>query len=151
MKRNTIRALGRGQAEWAAVGLLEDWRDRLADLATACAGAYADEEQARLREIHALLAAAPHPALIAGLLVPAESRLVRLLEAGGTTSAALALIGPDCGYLLSRGSNGDHLASLVLPGAAQEVSACGDTAALALVGALALALAEPVTGDAAQA
>ncbi|MBC2670499.1 hypothetical protein ACFOON_03000 [Novosphingobium piscinae] len=151
MKRNTIGALGPGQAEWTAVGVLEDWRDRLADLATACAGAYADEEHTHLLALHALVAAAPHPVLVTGLAVPAEIRLLGLLEAGGAASAALALIGPECGYLLSRGSNGDHLASVVLPGASQEVSACGDTAALALVGALARALAEPVIGRPAQA
>lgn len=119
----------------------EGWRRQLAELATACAGSFPEDEADCLRHVHALLAAAPSPVLLAGLAVPGRGRLAALLEAGGGTSAALALLGDDSGYLLSRGSDGEHLASVVLPGAQHDVSACGDTPALALVGAIARALA----------
>lgn len=119
----------------------EAWRRQLAELATACAGSFPEDEADRLRHAHALLATAPSPAVLAGLAVPGQGRLAALLEAGGGTSAALALLGDDSGYLLSRGSDGEHLASVVLPGAQHDVTACGDTPALALVGAIARALA----------
>lgn len=120
----------------------ESWRCRLADLATACAGTYAEAEDERIRDAHDLLAQAPHPGLIAGLVVPAPSRIEGLIASGAGASAALAMLGEDSGYLLSRGSGGEHLASVVLPGSGRDVSACGDTPALALVGAMARALAE---------
>ncbi|MBU3991608.1 MAG: hypothetical protein KKA12_03510, partial [Alphaproteobacteria bacterium] len=73
---------------------------------------------------------------------PARARVEALLAAGAPESAALALIGGSAGYMLSRGGDGQHLASVVLPGRGEEVTAGGDTLALALIGALALALAE---------
>lgn len=68
-----------------------------------------------------------------------------LICADAPESAALSLLGTDCGYLLSRGAGGQHLASVMLPWASEETSAGGDTLALAVVGALALALAEAGT------
>jgi hypothetical protein len=59
-----------------------------------------------------------------------------MLAAGAAESAALALIPPQAGYMLSRGPNGVHLASVFMPGAGQEeYCAEGDTAALALLAA----------------
>lgn len=76
---------------------------------------------------------------------PAEDPIEALILANAAESAALALLGAECGYLLSRGAGGQHLASIMLPSASEETSAGGDTLALAVVGALALALAEAGT------
>lgn len=149
-----------------------DWHLQLAELALACAGSFPAEEVQRLRELRCLLAAAPDRALVRGLAVPDAERpahgapaatgldggepagvgrhgtgpdddpVEALIRANAAESAALALLGAECGYLLSRGAAGQHLASVMLPAASEETSAGGDTLALALVGALALALAE---------
>ena len=148
IKRNSAEVPGEGEGI-PATGMpgggiaasQRAWQHRLAELAMACAGSYPEDEADCLRNAHALLTAAPSPILLAGLAVPDRARLAELIAAGGGTSAALALLGEECGYLLSRGSDGEHLASVVLPGAAQDVSACGDTPALALIGAIARALA----------
>ena len=118
------------------------WRTRLGQLAIACAGAFIEDENDRIREARALLALAPHPALVSGIDVPDENQLERLIAAGANADAALALITTDVGYLLSRSGGGQYLASVMLPGATADCSACGDTLALALIGALARALSE---------
>ncbi|WP_298197172.1 hypothetical protein [Novosphingobium sp.] len=149
MKRNNAEALGPIDGEpsgWTVRRAQQAWRRRLADLANACAGAYPEDEGDRIRDAHELLASAPNPTLIAGLAVPPESRIDGMIAAGAPTSAAMALLGEGSGYLLSCGSGGGHLASVVLPGSAQDVSACGDTPALALVGAIATALAAAGAG-----
>ena len=74
--------------------------------------------------------------------MPDENQLERLIAAGANADAALALITTDVGYLLSRSGGGQYLASVMLPGATADCSACGDTLALALIGALARALSE---------
>lgn len=117
------------------------WRRALGELALACSGSFPGEEAQRLRELRRLLAGAPARAFGHGLLAPPAERLDELIAAGAGASAVLAFVGPDCGYLISRGAAGQHLASLILPGATEETSASGDTLALALIGAIALALA----------
>ena len=149
MKRNNAEATGPVDAEasgWTVRGAQQAWRRRLADLANACAGAYPEDEGDRIRDAHDLLASAPNPTLIAGLAVPPESRIDGMIAAGASASAAMALMGEGSGYLLSCGSAGSHLASVVLPGFDHDVSACGDTPALALIGAIALALAADGAG-----
>jgi len=118
------------------------WRQRLADLALACAGSYAADEGACLREMAALLTSAPE-GHARGLARPDPAALEALIAAGAGASAALAMLdGGEAGYLLSSGGNGQHMASVILLGNAEELTASGDTAALALVGALAMALAD---------
>jgi len=129
--------------EWSPAGAgVPEWRRQLGELALACAGSFPAEEAQRLIELRRLLAAAPAPSLIRGLAVPSGERLEQLIAADASESAALAMLGPECGYLLSRGASGQHLASVILPGADEEISAGGDSMALALVGAMALALVE---------
>ena len=119
------------------------WRRAAAELALCCAGSYAADEAARLRELVALLRRCP-PGLSPGLALPEPVRVEALLAADAAATATLALFdGAGAGYLISRGGGGSHLASVILPGATDEVSAGGDTVALALIGALALGLAEP--------
>ena len=98
----------------------DGWRRRLGELALACAGSFAGEEAQRLHELRRLLAEVPAPALLRGLTVPSAPRLEQLIAADAPQSAALAMLGPDCGYLLSRGAGGQHLASVILSGAGEE-------------------------------
>lgn len=63
-----------------------------------------------------------------------------LLTLRAYESAALALVSPQMGYILSRGGNGVAVASVALPLADQDTTACGATPALALLAALALSL-----------
>lgn len=101
-----------------------------------CAGRCAQQTML-LREAMHLLIAAPVPlANWLGPVVDVEA-METMLAAGASESAALALVPPQAGYMLSRGPNGVHLASVFMPGAArEEYTAEGDTAALALLAAL---------------
>lgn len=118
----------------------DDWADRLADLTGACSTAFARDEARYLRAFHALLRAAPSAELIAGLAIPDAARFGALIVASACDSAALSLLGASCGYMLSRGNEGEHMASVILPGQIEECTASGDSLALALVAALATAL-----------
>lgn len=133
---------GQSTRRTIAGGSLAGWRQELGELALACAGSFPAEEAQRLRDMRRLLAAAPNPALLRGLAVPCAERVEELVRADAASSAALEMMAPDFGYLLSRGASGQHLASVILPGAEEETSASGDTMALALIGALGLALVE---------
>lgn len=138
----TQSAQGQTSLSAAAARGTAGWRQELGELALACAGSFPAEEAQRLRDMRRLLAAAPAPMLLRGLAVPTAERLDQLVAADAVPSAALAMLGPECGYLLSRGASGQHLASVILPGADEETSASGDTMALALIGALGLALVD---------
>ncbi len=116
------------------------WFDNLCEVELACAGSFASEENRRLREAYALFAKAPSPDLLTGISLPEANQFEMLLHAGAADSAAFALIGAEAGFMLSRGPEGRYLASVILPGHAEEASAGAETAALAIVGALALAL-----------
>jgi hypothetical protein len=119
---------------------LPEWSNRLAELALACAGAFPSEQSLRLRDLRELLAGAPQPAARPGTSVPDWPTFDAMLRAEAWESAALSLLGEDCGYMLSRGAGGRHIASVILPGRSEESTASGDTAALALAAALAMAL-----------
>lgn len=99
------------------------------------------QQSVLLRETMHLLMAAPAP--LASWLGPVADveAVERMLASGAEESAALALIPRQASYMLSRGPDGIHLASVFMPGAGhEEYSAEGDTAALALLAALVTAL-----------
>lgn len=104
------------------------WSAEFAELAYACAAADAGQ---------------------AGALIAAACRLLgcatdghdALLAAGGADAAVLRLVEARAGYMLSHGIGGIHVATVVLDGQGAETSAEGASAALALLGALAAALA----------
>jgi hypothetical protein len=103
------------------------WSAEFAELAYACAAADAGQ---------------------AGALIAAACRLLGCdgagndaLVAGGADAAALRLVEARAGYMLSHGIGGSHVATVVLAGQNAETSAEGASAALALLGALAAALA----------
>ncbi len=58
-----------------------------------------------------------------------------MLACGAAESAVLALLGPDASFMLSRGSGGPCLATVVASEGLEERSAEGATMALALLGA----------------
>lgn len=117
------------------------WRDQLAELALACAAAGRADGAELVQRALDLLGTAP-PAL-RGLRVEAGAarRVAALLAGDAADAAALALLEGRAGYLLSRGTTGPHMATVVVDGADGEASGEGDSAALALVGALAALLA----------
>jgi len=120
----------------------KDWHRRAGDLARACAGSFAGEESARLAELADLLADTPR-SLRDLLGWPVSFARDDSVPTDCVVGAVLRLI-ETCrgGYLLSWGADGGHMASIVLPGAAEEVTLSADSAALALIGALSLALSE---------
>jgi hypothetical protein len=58
-----------------------------------------------------------------------------MIAAGASESAALAMIGTDAAWMLSRGAVDSCLASVILPGMTEEVTAQACTPALALLAA----------------
>ena len=114
----------------------------MSEMALACSGAFACEQERHLRACHALLQAAPETVLPWVKALLATDRFEALLKAGAAESAALALLGDCCGYMLSRGPMGEALATVILPGSSNECTANGDTLALAIAAALAQALSE---------
>ncbi len=75
----------------------------------------------------------------------AEVSVKTLISDGGFASAALAMIGPDTPFMLSRSSQGHCLATIAQHG--WEVTAEGATPALALLGAWASALLACTSGS----
>jgi len=120
-----------------------DWLDHLADLAFACTDAEASEGADLVREAHSLISAAP--ALWRGQFsqLPSSSAIEAVLSQGGELAAVLALIENHAGYMLSHSPGGTHLATVVFEGLTEEASAEGASAALALLGAMAAAMAGP--------
>ncbi len=116
------------------------WADRLAALALAITDSLPGEEARRIGELRELLLQAPSAGAIVGARVPDPAAFEAMLKARAFESAALLLFGTDCGYMLSRGSRGEHMASVLLPGRPEESTASADSAALALVAAMAMAL-----------
>lgn len=109
------------------------WKARLRDLLHDCAASTPDEQADRIREAHALLWLSPGQAeRFAG-----PARDVRTLDAllalGAHESAVISLFGGDSAFMVSRGANGNCLASVVAPGGSEELVAEGSTLALALL------------------
>lgn len=114
------------------------WKLALDELTIACCAAMPAHESTMLARLCTLLTNPPSPDLITG---------IELLEACGvaasdTTVSSLRLLGADCSYMLSRGPHALHIASVVLPGSEEEASSAGSSLALALIGAIAIALTE---------
>lgn len=114
-----------------------DWLARLSELAAICAEALAEDETDCVREAFDLLCQMPQGRrLLAGSLSVSEAEIEAMLAAGATESAALALLPADAGFMLSRGPNGLHLATVLLPDFPERHGDACETAALALLAAL---------------
>lgn len=129
--------------ESAVTDGLSPWRDHLAELAFDCASATVDEQAGLVLQMRALMNGAPGEWGRRFADMPAAAALAALCEAGGATSAALALIEGRAGYMLSQAPEGAAMATVVFDGVTGEASAEGDSVALALIGALAACLAGP--------
>ena len=118
------------------------WRMRLEELGQACRLSEASGQADGVREAFDLLRLAPPGQHLQFIPELAEARLEAMLAAGAHESAALSLLPQDAGYMLSRGPNGENLATVILPESEQEMAVGGATAALALIAALMAELAE---------
>lgn len=120
---------------------LAAWREAIADIAFTSAFATGDGAAEHVLALAELLAA--HP--LQDMAIDHEA-LRRMTDCGAPSAAALALVEPLAGYMLSGAPGGRSMATVVLAGQADEHHAEGANAALALVGALATALAGPTVG-----
>lgn len=119
---------------------LNDWTGALSAFAASCDAAARTQEASRIRAARAVLSTAPAASSFCPELLPSRERLEAMIATGAGESAALALMTPGTGVLLSKAGDGAAMASVALPGQGSDVSAVGETLALALLGALARAL-----------
>lgn len=92
-----------------------------------------------LRKFHTLVAIAPMEWRHLFEPVPDRTAFAALLDSGALESAAIRLLGPNSGYMLSRSAGGDALASVWTPFTCDEVHAKGHSEPVALIKALAMA------------
>lgn len=116
------------------------WLVALRTLAIACADGEPEDVAHCLRDINTLLCEAPQIALTAGVLPLGSARMEALLAADAHDTAIMAMLDHGAGYMVSRGGDGQSLATVALPNALHDESGTGATPALALIGALALSL-----------
>lgn len=109
---------------------------KIVDFAAASA---ADHEETCLSRFHALLSYSKELEIL-GIGSLTRDRFESLMQLQAFDTAAFEMIGIEAGLIVSRGAYGSALASLVIPGIEDEVTARGATNALALVGAMALAI-----------
>jgi len=119
-----------------------EWLAALRDLWLLCTDEEPGHTKKRVREMNVLLRWAPCDADLAGVCALASPRLTALLDLDAGESALMAMLGQGTGLLLSRGGDGHSFATVALSGSVMEQSCSGATAALALIGALALSLHE---------
>jgi hypothetical protein len=100
---------------------------RLSRFAEHCRSSGAEDQAQRLRQALTLLRPASKPAMIEVMIA-----------AGAFESAALALIGTDAAWMLSRSGAGRCLANVIAPGMTAEADGEGATPALALLAAWAM-------------
>ena len=111
---------------------------RAAAFAGDCRASSVELQADRLREAHALFAARS-PASCA---FPAIEAIESMIATEAFDSAALAMIGADRSFVLSRGGSGICMATLIGEQSGTEISAEGASPALALLAAAALAASE---------
>ena len=135
MDHSASRPAPPGAADRAATERARAWQARARDLVDLCAVSAPCEEADRLTEALALLDEKALPAgSPAGL--PADGPdLGAMIAAGGSLSAAMDLLGPRAGYLLSHAPGGSCMATVVFPAHGHEETAEGTTPALAVLAA----------------
>jgi hypothetical protein len=120
-----------------------EWRLRLAELCCDCPEALPSEGAEQLSKAHDLLALAPDAPGMETLLdhLPPRARFDTLLEVGAYDTAAAALMPESASYILSRSTDGECLASVLLPGMDEEMTSQAQSPAMAMISALAACLA----------
>jgi len=125
-----------------------DCKQKLQDFLHDCVASSPVEQADRIREAYLLFREMPEEF---GLSVEAaldEFDLDALLMTGAYESVALAFLTPETCFMMSRGVNGNCLATVSLPGVAREMTAEAATLALALLAALASAVIARMENDA---
>jgi hypothetical protein len=132
----------------------EVWTARLEKFFNDCVNSSDEEQSARLTDAANLFLSS---ALVKSQIeVTAKYDAVHaLIAAGAALDAALAIVGPDTVFMLSRGGDGTCLATMILNGGTQEVMGEAGTPALALLSAYAAAVliiagrggADPTSSD----
>jgi len=123
-----------------------EWLAALHELSLCCAGDAPDEASDRTRELNQLLSRAPDISMVHGLRVLGLAPLEAMLRAHAAEAAIMAMFQHGASYMVSRGGDGQSLATVVLPNSHREQSGAGATPALALIGAVALSLAHGPIG-----
>lgn len=118
----------------------EAWLDSLERLVITSCAAPPEKEAVYLGKLLCLLHDAPEPALLTDLALPARQDDLALTDQQTCASLALALLEGNCFFMISKGSEQLFIASVVLPDGDEETTASGSTLALALIGAIALAV-----------
>lgn len=111
------------------------WKAQLRDLLHDCVASTPAEQADRIREAQALLSQGATGSQPAQAISPDTMNLERTLGLGAHESAVIALIGGETPFMISRGTNGNCLASVVPKGASEGITAEGSTLALALLAA----------------
>lgn len=111
-----------------------EWRSRLQRFQSDCQNSGPREQAKRIREANQIFHGVTK--LFGGTtpLLLNDQQLEGMLSAEAYESAALALIDKDASFMLSRGSSGLYLATVVAPGG-EEMTAEGSTLALAVLAA----------------
>lgn len=119
---------------------IDDWSDKVGEILFQCERESVSSADL-IRQMHALLVSGP--AHICAGIRPDISRssLQLLLEHGALESAALRLV-RNCGYVLSGSGEGAFIATVALPTAERDFSHNAGSEAVAICGALAIALQE---------
>jgi len=112
-------------------GLLVAWHDTASH-----------EERQFLLNFNNVLNAVWRVADLPGLKPSAPGRFEQMLAVGAAECAVLALIADDSGYMVSRGPDGIHVATVVLAGRDAEATASAHTGGLAVSGAILLGLTD---------
>lgn len=118
------------------------WRSQFEDLALTASAAPAASERTLIESLLGLLASMPMRAQSIGYREPNPRELLPLLDANGSASAILLMLPAQSGLMTSRGTEGCHIASVILRTSPEESTSVGHTFALAVVGAFALAVAD---------
>lgn len=117
-----------------------EWASDIFVLSNDCAGSSDYDAKKRIRRFWQLLTVAPQPDLLRHIALPTAVRMQALLAADAHDTAVMEMMDPQWGYTLSRQPKKPHIASVNI--GAVNAGCPGETAALALVGAIAMALSK---------
>jgi hypothetical protein len=125
----------------------ELWVGRLDELLAAWRDAGPHSETEFLRSFHHLLQNGRAAAELLGVRVPESNRFDHLLDVAAFHTAVLEFLTETSAYMMSRGSDGIHMATVILTVDGVEATATARTCALAVAGAILLALGQGVSHE----
>jgi len=113
----------------------DTWKADLRDLLHDCVDSAPAEQADRIREAQSLLRQGAELMGLPSRGLPDIKVTEAMLSLEAHESAVLAIMGGESAFMLSRGPNGNCLASVVLPDGSEEMVAQASTVALALLAA----------------